>query len=139
VYTFYRANLAPLGIGFFSYEGRGVSANAGGGPMIDRPVYDTSTLANKVQEGTLLAAEIAVQIPNEVAGLVLVGRDWLDAEGRARIHGLFTQLCPVIGDEQVQRQCQSSAVDSRTNCRAAGSLAIADDSTLLSEYRGYSI
>jgi hypothetical protein len=41
VYTLYRANLAPLGIGFFSYEGRGVSANAGGGPVIDRPVYDT--------------------------------------------------------------------------------------------------
>jgi len=99
VYTLYRANLAPLGIGFFSYEGRGVSANAGGGPVIDRPVYDTSTLANKVQdgvsavrtlqkqpgvdpsrivlrgisEGTLLAAEIAVQIPSEVAGLVLSG------------------------------------------------------------------
>ena len=32
VYTLYGANLAPLGIGFFSYEGRGVSANAGGGP-----------------------------------------------------------------------------------------------------------
>jgi pimeloyl-ACP methyl ester carboxylesterase len=99
VYTLYRANLAPLGIGFFSYEGRGVSANAGGGPVIDRAVYDTSTLANKVQdgisavrtlqkqpgvdpsrivlrgisEGTLLAAEIAVQIPREVSGLVLSG------------------------------------------------------------------
>ena len=98
-YTLYRANLAPLGIGFFSYEGRGVSANAGGGPVIDRPVYNTSTLANKVQdgiaavrtlqkqadvdvskivlrgvsEGTLLAAEIAVEIPKEVAGLVLSG------------------------------------------------------------------
>jgi len=98
-YTLYRANLAPLGIGFFSYEGRGVSANAGGGPVIDRAVYDTSTLANKVQdgisavrtlqkqpdvdasrivlrgisEGTLLAAEIAVQIPAEVSGLVLSG------------------------------------------------------------------
>jgi pimeloyl-ACP methyl ester carboxylesterase len=99
VYTLYRANLAPLGIGFFSYEGRGVSANAGGGPVIDRTVYDTSTLANKVQdgiaavrllqkqpdvdrtrivlrgisEGTLLAAEIAVQIPSEVRALVLSG------------------------------------------------------------------
>ncbi len=99
IYTLYRANLAPLGIGFFSYEGRGVSSNAGGGPVLDRAVYDTSTLANKVQdgvaavrllqkqpgvdasrivlrgisEGTLLAAEIAVQIPNEVAGLVLSG------------------------------------------------------------------
>jgi pimeloyl-ACP methyl ester carboxylesterase len=99
VYTLYRANLAPLGIGFFSYEGRGVSANAGGGPVIDRAVYNTSTLANKVKdgiaalrtlqkqpdvdasrivlrgisEGTLLAAEIAVEIPKEVAGLVLSG------------------------------------------------------------------
>jgi pimeloyl-ACP methyl ester carboxylesterase len=98
-YTLYRANLAPLGIGFFSYEGRGVSANAGGGPVIDRAVYNTSTLANKVKdgiaavrtlqkqpdvdasrivlrgvsEGTLLAAEIAVEIPKEVAGLVLSG------------------------------------------------------------------
>jgi len=39
VCTMYRASLAPLGIGFFSYEGRGVSANAGGGPVIDRAVY----------------------------------------------------------------------------------------------------
>ena len=79
--------------------GAAVAANAGGGPVIDRAVYDTSTLANKVQdgiaairtlqkqpdvdrsrlvlrgisEGTLLAAEIAVQIPDEVAGLVLSG------------------------------------------------------------------
>lgn len=99
VYTIYRANLAPMGIGFFSYEGRGVSANAGGGPLIDQAVYDTSTLANKVQdaisairmlqnqpdvdptaivlrgisEGTLLAAEVAVEVPDEVAGLVLSG------------------------------------------------------------------
>jgi hypothetical protein len=51
VYRLYRANLAPLGIGFFSYEGRGVSSNAGGGPIIDRAVYDTSTLANKVKDG----------------------------------------------------------------------------------------
>ena len=96
-YTLYRANLAPLGIGFFSYEGRGVSSNAGGGVVIDRSVYDTSTLANKVQdaisaievvkaqadvdtsrivlrgvsEGTLLAAEVAVAVPDDVAGLVL--------------------------------------------------------------------
>src|SRR5262245_16374185 len=27
IYTMYRASLAPLGIAFFSYEGRGVSAN----------------------------------------------------------------------------------------------------------------
>jgi hypothetical protein len=99
VYNQYREMLAPMGIGFFSYEGRGVSSNAGGGPVIDRAVYATSTLANKVQdgisavrtlqeqadvdrsaivlrgisEGTLLAAEIAVQIPRDVAGLVLSG------------------------------------------------------------------
>ena len=99
IYNQYRELLAPMGIGFFSYEGRGVSSNAGGGPVIDRKVYDTSTLANKVQdgisavrtlqkqadvdrsrivlrgisEGTLLAAEIAVQIPSEVAGLVFSG------------------------------------------------------------------
>ena len=99
IYNQYRELLAPMGIGFFSYEGRGVSSNAGGGPVIDRKVYDTSTLANKVQdgisavrtlqkqagvdrsrivlrgisEGTMLAAEIAVQIPSDVAGLVLSG------------------------------------------------------------------
>jgi hypothetical protein len=99
IYNQYREVLAPLGIGFFSYEGRGVTSNAGGGPVIDRAVYNTSTLASKVQdgisavrtlqkqadvdrsrivlrgisEGTLLAAEIAVQIPKEVAGLVLSG------------------------------------------------------------------
>jgi pimeloyl-ACP methyl ester carboxylesterase len=99
IYNQYREQLAPLGIGFFSYEGRGVSSNAGGGPVIDRVVYDTSTLANKVQdgisavrtlqkqagvdrsrivlrgisEGTLLAAEIAVRIPSEIGGLVLSG------------------------------------------------------------------
>ena len=99
IYNQYRELLAPMGIGFFSYEGRGVTSNAGGGSVIDRTVYNTSTLANKVQdgiaavrtlqkqsdvdrsrivlraisEGTLLAAEIAVQIPNEVAGLVFSG------------------------------------------------------------------
>jgi uncharacterized protein len=99
VYNQYRENLAPLGIGFFSYQGRGVSSNAGGGAVIDRAVYDTSTLANKVRdgvsavrilqkqpgvdpsriflrghsEGTLLAAGVAVEIPAEVKGLVLSG------------------------------------------------------------------
>jgi len=99
VYNQYREQLAPLDIGFFSYEGRGVTSNAGGGPVIDRAVYDTSSLANKVEdgisavrtlqkqagvdasrivlravsEGTLLAAEIAVKIPSEIAGLVLSG------------------------------------------------------------------
>jgi pimeloyl-ACP methyl ester carboxylesterase len=99
IYNQYRERLAPLGIGFFSYEGRGVTSNAGGGPVIDRPIYATSTLANKVEdgisavrllrnqpdvdasrivlraisEGTLLAAEIAVKIPKDIAGLVLSG------------------------------------------------------------------
>jgi pimeloyl-ACP methyl ester carboxylesterase len=98
-YNLYRETLAPLGIGFFSYQGRGVSSNAGGGVVIDRAVYDTSTLSNKVQdgvsavrtlqkqsgvdpariflrgvsEGTLLAAEIALQIPADIKGLVLSG------------------------------------------------------------------
>lgn len=98
-YTLYRASLAPLRIGFFSYEGRGVSSSATGGIVLDRGVYNTSTLANKVQdaisairtlqeqpdvdasrvvlrgisEGTLLAAEVAVEIPDEIAGLVLSG------------------------------------------------------------------
>lgn len=99
IYNQYRELLAPMGIGFFSYEGRGVTSNAGGGPVIERTAYNTSTLANKVQdgisavrtlqeqrdvdrsrivlrgisEGTMLAAEIAVQIPKEVAGLALSG------------------------------------------------------------------
>jgi pimeloyl-ACP methyl ester carboxylesterase len=99
VHNLFRENLAPLGIGFFSYQGRGVSSNAGGGPVIDRAVYDTSTLTNKVRdgisavrtlqkqpgvdasrivlrghsEGSLLAAGIAVEIPSEVRGLALTG------------------------------------------------------------------
>jgi uncharacterized protein len=99
VYNQYRESLAPLGIGFFSYQGRGVSSNAGGGAVLDRAVYDTSTLANKVRdgvsavrilqkqpgvdpskiflrghsEGTLLAAGVAVEIPAQVKGLVLSG------------------------------------------------------------------
>ena len=42
IYNQYRALLAPMGIGFFSYEGRGVTSNAGGGPVIDRTVYNTA-------------------------------------------------------------------------------------------------
>lgn len=98
-YNLYRDNLTPLGIGFFTYEGRGVFTSATGGRELDRSVYDTSTLDNKVRdgiaavrllqkeagvdasqvflrgisEGTLLAVEIAASIPNEVKGLVLSG------------------------------------------------------------------
>ena len=118
VYNQYREQLAPLGIGFFSYEGRGVTSNAGGGPVIDRAVYDTSTLANKVQdgisavrtlqkqtdvdrsqivlrgisEGTLLAAEIAVKIPTEIAGLALsgvIGSTLQDALGFMASDGVY--------------------------------------------------
>jgi pimeloyl-ACP methyl ester carboxylesterase len=95
----YRKELAAIGVAFFSYEGRGV--RTGDQPpryvAIDRPAYNTSTLANKVQdamaavralraradvepsrifltgvsEGTLLAAETATRIPGEIRGLVL--------------------------------------------------------------------
>lgn len=99
VFDVYRDPLTPLGIGFFSYDGRGVTTSATGGRVIDRTVYDTSTLENKVldlisavrllqkqpgvdagqlylhgsSEGTLLAASAATRIPNEVAGVVLYG------------------------------------------------------------------
>lgn len=99
VYSIYRNNLTPLGIGFFTYEGRGVFTSATGGRELDRAIYDTSTLDNKVRdgiaavrvlqkeagvdasriflrgisEGTLLAVQIATSIPTEVKGLVLSG------------------------------------------------------------------
>jgi len=99
VYSLYRNNLTPLNIGFFTYEGRGVFTSPTGARQLDRAVYDTSTLDNKVRdgiaavrvlqketgvdasqiflrgisEGTLLAVEIAASIPNEVKGLVLSG------------------------------------------------------------------
>lgn len=100
-FDLYRDTLGPLNIGFFSYEGRGVHTDATQprGQRIDRDVYDTSSLDNKVRdiisavrllqkesgvdgsqiylrgvsEGTLLAAEAASRIPTEVGGLVLSG------------------------------------------------------------------
>lgn len=95
----YRERLPPLGFAFFSYEGRGV--RMGDAPpryeTIDRAVYDTSTLENKVRdalaaievaarqpgvdaerlfligasEGSLLAAETATRAGDRVRGLVL--------------------------------------------------------------------
>jgi pimeloyl-ACP methyl ester carboxylesterase len=95
----YRKELAAIGVAFFSYEGRGI--RMGDQPpryvAIDKAVYNTSTLANKVadavaavralraradvdasrifltgvSEGTLLAAETAARIPGEIRGLVL--------------------------------------------------------------------
>ena len=99
VFDVYRDPLTPLGIGFFSYDGRGVTTSATGGRVIDRTVYDTSTLENKVldlitavrllqeqpgvdasriylhgaSEGTLLVASAATRIPREVAGVVIYG------------------------------------------------------------------
>jgi pimeloyl-ACP methyl ester carboxylesterase len=98
-FDLYRAKLPSMGVAFFSYEGRGV--RMGDQPplyeKIDRAVYDTSTLDNKVRdvlravrvlrerkeidpsrvllmgasEGTLLAAEAASRAPDEIGGLVL--------------------------------------------------------------------
>lgn len=100
-FDLYRDTLGPLGIGFFSYEGRGVHTDATRprAMRVDRDVYDTSSIDNKVRdiisavrllqkeagvdathiylrgvsEGTLLAAEAASRIPTEVKGLVLSG------------------------------------------------------------------
>lgn len=98
-FDLYRARLADANIAFFSYEGRGVMS--GSSPPrymdIDRAVYNTSTLENKVRdavaavqavkqqpgidgarifltgvsEGTLLAAETAARLPQDVKGIVL--------------------------------------------------------------------
>ena len=98
-YDLYREKLAEMNIAFFSYEGRGI--RMGDQPPryehIERKIYDTSTLDNKVRdilsavavvkkqkgvdagkiflmgasEGTMLAAEAASRAPEEVHGLVL--------------------------------------------------------------------
>jgi len=100
-FELYRDKLPPLKTGFFSYEGRGI--RSGDKPPrfeeIDRAVFDTSTLENKVRdilsaietvrkqpglsktpiflmgasEGTLLAAQAGAAMPGEVAGLILYG------------------------------------------------------------------
>jgi pimeloyl-ACP methyl ester carboxylesterase len=98
-YDLYREKLPAMDIAFFSYEGRGI--RMGDRPpryeQIDRAVYDTSTLDNKVRdvlsavrllekhknidksriflmgasEGTMLAAEAASRAPKEIKGLIL--------------------------------------------------------------------
>ncbi len=100
-FELYRAKLPALQLGFFSYEGRGI--RMGDAPpryeTIERALYDTSTLANKVEdalaavravraqpelagvrvlllgasEGTLLAAQAAARAPDEIQGLALYG------------------------------------------------------------------
>ena len=97
----YRKNFPEMGVGFYSYDGRGIEM--GDQPpryeKIDRAVYDTSTIENKVldaisalasirgradvdrnriylmgaSEGTLIAAEVASTVPDLFAGLVLYG------------------------------------------------------------------
>ena len=98
-FDIYRREFAAANVAFFSYEGRG--ARTGSQPPryveLDRSIYNTSTLENKVldaitavrilqkrpeidakriflrgvSEGTLLAAEAASRIPNEIKGVVL--------------------------------------------------------------------
>jgi len=98
-YDLYRDTLTKKGIGFFSYEGRGIGM--GDEPpryeKIEWKAFNTSTLDNKVEdilsaikavrkqaeckktpillmgasEGTLLAAEAASRAPDSVQGLVL--------------------------------------------------------------------
>jgi pimeloyl-ACP methyl ester carboxylesterase len=100
-FDLYRVELAKRGIGFFSYEGRGI--RMGDTPpryeKIDRDVFNTGTLDNKVtdvlsavetirkqpglgetpvflmgaSEGTLIAAEAASRNPASVQGLILYG------------------------------------------------------------------
>jgi pimeloyl-ACP methyl ester carboxylesterase len=100
-FDLYREKLPEMGVGFFSYEGRGI--RLGDSPpryeKIEPEVYNTSTLENKVRdvlsavavvkkqpglegsrvflmgasEGTLLAAEAASRVPKEIGGLILYG------------------------------------------------------------------
>lgn len=100
-YDIYREKLSKMNIAFFSYQGRGIKM--GKEPPrfenIDWDIYNTSTLENKVRdavsaieavrkkkyinsvpiflmgasESTLLAAETAARVPEQVSGLVLYG------------------------------------------------------------------
>jgi predicted esterase len=100
-FDLYREKLPEMNSAFFSYEGRGI--RMGDKPprfeTINRDVYNTSTLENKVRdvmsavelvrkqpgidasrvflmgasEGTLLAAEAASRMPKQVRGLILYG------------------------------------------------------------------
>jgi pimeloyl-ACP methyl ester carboxylesterase len=98
-FDLYREKLPEMGVGFFSYEGRGIR-NGKAPPRfeeIDWEVFDTGPLENKVRdvwaaievvrrqpgigwkpvfvmgasEGTLIAAEAAAGRPAEVQGLIL--------------------------------------------------------------------
>jgi len=100
-FDLYAKKLPEMNVAFFRYEGRGI--RLGDAPpryeQIERDVYDTSTLENKVldilsavqvvreqadidtsriflmgaSEGTLLAAQAAAKEPKQIAGLILYG------------------------------------------------------------------
>ena len=100
-FDLYREKLPEMNSAFFSYEGRGI--RMGDKPprfeTINRDIYNTSTLENKVRdvmsavelvrkqpgidssriflmgasEGTLLAAEAASRMPKQIRGLILYG------------------------------------------------------------------
>ena len=100
-FDLYRTKLCPDGIAFFSYEGRGIRMGDAlpRFEQIDREVFNTGTLDNKVRdvlcainalrrqpqckaaplllmgasEGTLLACEAASRAPQSVDALVLYG------------------------------------------------------------------
>jgi pimeloyl-ACP methyl ester carboxylesterase len=100
-FDLYRVKLPEMNVAFFSYEGRGV--RMGDKPpryeTIDWDIYNTSTLENKVRdiitavqvvkkqpgvdanrmflmgasEGTLLEAEAAARMPDQITGLIMYG------------------------------------------------------------------
>lgn len=100
-FDLYREKLPEMGVGFFSYEGRGIrmGPNPPRYEAIDRSEYDTSSLDNKVRdalsavdqvrrqtklparrvflmgasEGTLIAAEAASRSREKLGGLILYG------------------------------------------------------------------
>ena len=119
----YRECLTEMNVAFFSYEGRGI--RAGSQPPrytdIDRAIYNTSTLENKVRdavaavqavraqlsvdptqvfligssEGTLLAAETATRLPGQIRGAILAGvlTELREALEFIFTDGVFMQHC----------------------------------------------
>jgi hypothetical protein len=82
----YRDNLAPLGMGFFCYEGRGVFTDrtARRGQRIERDVYNTSSRENKVRDngdGTYTVADARIRAKPLLDALaadnVAVVQQWL--------------------------------------------------------------
>jgi hypothetical protein len=74
-YDLYRDTLTPKGVGFFSYEGRGI--RTGDKPprfeKIDAAIFDTGTLDNKVRD-VLSAIQVVRKQPGcETAPILLMG------------------------------------------------------------------